>query len=35
VQPAEEVTLTVHFEDGAAPEQTHFLLGVHPGGPEE
>ena len=35
MQPAEEVTLTVHFEDGATPEQTHFLMGVHPGGPEE
>ncbi len=35
VQPGQEVTLTVHFEDGAAPEEAHFLLGVHPGGPEE
>jgi len=35
VQPGQEVTLTVHFEDGAAPEQTQFRLGAHPGGPEE
>jgi uncharacterized protein (TIGR02268 family) len=35
VQLGEEVTLTVHFEDGAAPEQARFLLGVHPAGPEE
>jgi uncharacterized protein (TIGR02268 family) len=35
VQPGQEVTLTVHFEDGAAPEEAHFLLGMHPGGPEE
>jgi uncharacterized protein (TIGR02268 family) len=35
VQPGEEVTLTVHFADGAAPEKVSFLLGVHPGGPEE
>jgi uncharacterized protein (TIGR02268 family) len=35
VQPGEEARLTVHFEDGAAPEQAPFLLAVHPGGPEE
>jgi uncharacterized protein (TIGR02268 family) len=35
VQPGEEVTLTVDFADGAAPERVQFLLGVHPGGPEE
>ncbi|HZI07805.1 MAG TPA: DUF2381 family protein, partial [Archangium sp.] len=35
VQVEEEVTLTVHFEDGAATEQVPFLLRVTPEGPEE